>query len=232
MGLFSSAVKSVGSTLSGVTDAVGLTNNQGQRDANETNIKLANQANAWQERMSNTAYQRAMDDMKKAGLNPILAYQQGGASVPTAAVGKVDAVGNHGLARTALENFSGIKTAMAATSNAQTAQANSESTIALQGAQSAQAIATTEKTQAETAKTIDSIKNQKVARRLEEAQIPLATAKEKAANMAVSSQNTLSRGFDKMLHSTAKGHVDPKTLEYKSPIKQYLDSFYKPKGKK
>lgn len=43
----------------------------------------------FQERMSNTAYQRAVEDMKKAGLNPILAFANGGASTPGGSMGTI-----------------------------------------------------------------------------------------------------------------------------------------------
>lgn len=43
----------------------------------------------WQEHMSNTAYQRAVEDMKKAGLNPILAFSNGGASTPGGSAGTI-----------------------------------------------------------------------------------------------------------------------------------------------
>ena len=39
--------------------------------------------------MSSTAYQRAVEDMKKAGLNPILAYANGGASTPGGSAGTI-----------------------------------------------------------------------------------------------------------------------------------------------
>lgn len=62
-----------------------------QRDANDKNVMMAREQMAFQERMSNSAYQRTTEDMRKAGINPMLAYQQGGASTPTGASASIEA---------------------------------------------------------------------------------------------------------------------------------------------
>ena len=74
---FDSFLKSA--TGSFVGDLIGSTISY-QRDK-----KSAKRQMDFQERMSSTAYQRAMNDMRKAGINPIMVSKLGGASTPTGA---------------------------------------------------------------------------------------------------------------------------------------------------
>ena len=89
----------------------------GQRKANKQNIQLTREQMAFQERMSNSAYQRAMKDMKLAGLNPILAAKQP-ASTPGGASTRVESALGAGVS-----SFNATNSALATATN-QRAQAN------------------------------------------------------------------------------------------------------------
>lgn len=73
--------------ITGASELIGgWMGSQAAGSANARSADLQYQQQAYEKMMSDTSYQRATEDMKKAGINPMLAYMQGGASTPSTGI--------------------------------------------------------------------------------------------------------------------------------------------------
>jgi hypothetical protein len=140
-------------------NSTNATNIAMSRESAQFNQQTAREQMAFQERMSNSAYQRAMADMGKAGLNPMLAFSQGGASSPGGASGSQtpikaetfnyqDPIGP--AANSAIDAYSKTQNVRIAAQQLGVNQANSEADIALKAAQAEQTVNSAKKTLTET----------------------------------------------------------------------------------
>ncbi len=92
MGLWGALGAAAGALLPGIGSAVGAErSNRQNRDEARRNRRFqseeAGTQRNFQERMRNTEWQAGIADMEAAGVNPALAYSQGGASSPMGAAG-------------------------------------------------------------------------------------------------------------------------------------------------
>lgn len=120
--------------------------------ANAQNASHAQKQMDFQERMSNSSYQRAMDDMKKAGLNPMLAMSQGGASTPSGAAATVQPSTKTKLGEFAMNAATGVSGVSAQQKLADNTVADSIQNRQLSATQSAKNVADAERTRIETIK--------------------------------------------------------------------------------
>ena len=140
--MIGAAVPLIGGAIQTIGSAIGQERANRQNRAFAAGEALKNRQ--FQERMSNSAWQRGVADMRAAGINPMLAIDKGGASTPGGAMGSAD------MKNVMSELGGGINSALAATRLRQDLK-QSEAGIRLTNEQARVAQATATRTQAATA---------------------------------------------------------------------------------
>jgi hypothetical protein len=89
MGILDKAIGFLGGGVTGGSLLSGALGMLGTRTTNRAQEQLARQQMAFQVGQTGTEYQRAVEDMRKAGLNPMLATKLGGASSASGAMAQL-----------------------------------------------------------------------------------------------------------------------------------------------
>jgi len=119
------------------------------QSANEQNLAFARETRDWQGRMANSAHVREMQDLKNAGLNPILTAGGGGSSTPVGAMATVEPTVDPNQVSSALASIAQQKLLAEQVKTEQTKQEVNKAEIPVKKATAIRTLAESQKTSAE-----------------------------------------------------------------------------------
>lgn len=201
----------VGLVSAGLGFLGGERTNAANRDiasaANAASAEQAAKQMDFQERMRSTQYQTAVEDMKKSGLNPMLAYTQGGAGTPSGAMGQVSTAKMGNSVASALQGYQSISM--------------NNADIDLKKATTTGTTATTLKTEAETIKTAADI-----GYILENTKLNQQTQTNLQKQLEKLQQEILNLRATEKYTSAATGKVGAETTNIKENIAPSVDPYW------